>query len=354
MNLAHPDSVNLALGELGFDMPQFLREKAIEIITSATAVYTPNAGLLETREAIVAAYYPASCPDRICVCNGAEEAIFITLFSILNPGDLVAIPDPDYTAYPAICKMLDAKVVRLPFAKDFHTIDWDVWERTFECGVKALVLSNPSNPSGFALDHHSAQKLADICDRNGVIIIVDEIYSMLYFDSSHVSLDQYTSNLFVINGLSKSHCMSGWRLGWVNAPPSMPASLIKAKQYISTCSNWLAQKLAVFALSPEGLDSVKPIYAQLFENRQLAIDLLKKRTDDPASLNIPSATPYLMLKLKADDLATAASLAKKGVLTACGRAFGDSGLDWLRINVAIDKALLDKALRILTDELYPH
>ncbi|MDZ4183074.1 MAG: pyridoxal phosphate-dependent aminotransferase, partial [Candidatus Cloacimonadaceae bacterium] len=177
MNLAPPDAINLALGELGFPMPEFLREQAIKLLRDANPVYTPNAGLSETRTAIAEHYYPGASIDRICVTNGAEEAIFITLFALINPGDKVAIPDPDYTAYPAICQMLEAKNVRLPFREDFHSIDWDVWEQILSGGVKALILSNPSNPSGFTLDEASAQKLAEICDRHQVAIIVDEIYS---------------------------------------------------------------------------------------------------------------------------------------------------------------------------------
>lgn len=354
MNLAPPDAINLALGELGFPMPEFLRQQAIQLLRDADPVYTPNAGLSETRAAIAEHYYPGSSLERICVTNGAEEAIFITLFALINPGDKVAIPDPDYTAYPAICQMLEAKIVRLPFMDDFHSIDWDLWERLLSAGVKALVLSNPSNPSGFTLDEFSAQKLAEICDRHSVAIIVDEIYSKLYFDKHHVSLYKHMPNIFTINGLSKSHCLSGWRLGWVFAPLEMMPSIIKAKQYISTCSNWLSQKLAGFALSPQGMLAVDSILERLTHNRQIALDHLLSHIDEPDMINVPIATPYLMIKHPKDDLAVAAALAEKGVLTVPGRAFGDSGSNWLRINYAIDKALLEKALRIVTDELYIH
>ncbi|NMD13483.1 MAG: aminotransferase class I/II-fold pyridoxal phosphate-dependent enzyme, partial [Candidatus Cloacimonetes bacterium] len=104
-------AVNLALGELGFPLPDVLRQKAIALLQEGTPVYTPNAGLPELRRAI-SLLYPGSSPDNVCVCNGAEEAIFVALLTLLEPGDRMAVPDPDYSAYPNIGRIMGADIVR--------------------------------------------------------------------------------------------------------------------------------------------------------------------------------------------------------------------------------------------------
>jgi aspartate/methionine/tyrosine aminotransferase len=350
MQSAPPDAINLALGELRFELPDLLRRKALEILKTGTPVYTPNAGTIGLREAIAA--YQGNCKaDDVCVSNGAEEAIFITLLSLLNPGDRVAIPDPDYPAYPAIVNLLEAEVVRLPFNKDFSTIDWDEWDRLLGSGIKAVVLSSPSNPSGFTYSPVQQQRLESLCRKHHATLIVDEIYRNLCFTGEPCSWNVKTDIVFLVGGLSKSHCMSGWRLGWVVAPPYLSASLVKARQYVSTCSNWLSQHLAEFALSSEGMAAAEAVRNELHSRRDLCRDFFSSLK---AEVHIPDATPYLLLKVEGDDAEAAYSLARKGVLTVPGSSFGEVTKGWLRMNYAVPELELAKALGIIRDELHLH
>ncbi len=352
MQIAPPDAINLALGELGYALPATLRDKAIELLRDSTPVYTPNAGLPALREAI-AAQYPGSGESLVCVCNGVEEAAFVTLLSLLDPGDTVAIPDPDYTAYPAICKILEANVLRLPFESDLSTVDWGRWESLLAPDVKALLLSHPSNPCGHVFSEVEADRLKDLCRRNGILLIVDEIYARLYFSSRPASFwdPAAADGLIMLGGLSKSHCMSGWRLGWVLAPPGISGSIVKTRQYVSTCSNWLSQKLAEFALSAQGLEAADEVLCQLKASRSVVIQSWGALAE---RVILPQASPYLILRVGGDEVAVASQLAARGVITVPGNAFGEVAKGWLRINYAVPQPKLERALEIITDELHLH
>lgn len=345
---APPGAINLALGELGFPLPEILRQKALKLLREATPVYTPNAGIPELREAI-ANLYPGCDPESVCVCNGVEEAIFVSMLTLLDPGDKVAIPDPDYPAYPAIAKILDCEVIRLPFADDLLSVDWNVWESLLKSGVKALILSHPSNPCGHIFSAEEVERLVNICEASGITLIVDEIYGSLAFEGSVPSFYGHTRNLFVLGGLSKSHCMSGWRIGWTVSPPELASAVIKARQYVSTCSNWLSQHLAVFALSESGSVAAVDVLEQLKTSRKLALRMLEPYRKD---LLVPTATPYLMLRVKGDDLQLCRNLASKGVICVPGRAFGAASQGWIRLNIAVPPNKLETALRTIINELY--
>lgn len=346
MQAAPEGAINLALGELGFPMPQALKEAATRLLMDGNPCYTPNAGLPETREAIANTYSEIS-PNQICVCNGAEEALYISLAALINSDDLIAIPDPDYTAYPSLCSMFGANVCRLPFLKAFIGIDWDRWENILKSGVKAVLLSSPSNPSGFTFSEQDAQSFGDLCNRYGVMVIVDEIYASLYFRKAPISLQSYVKRLIRIGGLSKSHCLSGWRIGWIIAPEEIMPSMIKAKQYISTCSHWLSQKLTVAAISDPAITA--SIRQLLTANHDYIESLLQHKLPSFAiNAHIPDASPYIMLKThNPDDLHIAEQLANAGVITVPGRAFGESGKGWIRLNIGVEISLLKRSIEIL-------
>jgi aspartate/methionine/tyrosine aminotransferase len=347
MENAPANAINMALGELGFAMPKYLKEQASQVLLSGHPAYTPNAGLRNAREAVADQYYVDY--SNVCLCNGAEEAIYISLMASVNPKDSIAIPDPDYTAYPTLAKMFGANVIRLPFRDDFVTIDWDKWSHILSSGVKLLLLSSPSNPTGFSFNDSDAARLAELCNRFGIKVIIDEIYANLYFKQAPKGLHNSMERLIRIGGLSKSHCLSGWRIGWIIAPESIITSMTKAKQYISTCSHWLSQMLLPHALSPTGMQEAEAIRQRLYScqlrfSKAFSTNLPQGIT----AMHTPNATPYIMLKVQnADDMAYAAALAKHGLISVPGRAFGCISSGWIRLNIGIEEELLDRAIQIL-------
>lgn len=345
-------ATNLALGELSYELPHSLKHEAQRLLEEQTPRYTPNAGLFELREQI-AALYPGSGHEQVIVTNGAQEAIFLSLFSIINPGDVVAVMEPDYPAFMSILQLLGAKTIRIPLNKDLSSIDWQKHSNLLNNEAKALLLSSPNNPSGFFLKESDAQYLQTICSNSGLTVIVDETYRGLCFAGSPETLVGRVENLFIIGSLSKTHSMSGFRLGWVLAPDGCVATLTKAKQYVSTCASSLAQNLAIFALGQQGKAAADKVFIQLLESRGAALAFLKANWPDDA-LHIPQATPYIMLHCGKNDVDLAFKLASMKVITTPGSAFGTNTAQSLRINYAFQNEVLIPALQIITNELYPH
>ncbi len=332
-----PDAINLALGELGFSFPEILANHARDLLIAPKPAYTANAGLIELRQRIARDYGTgANC---VCVCNGAEEALYIAMQALIEPGDIVAIPDPDYPAYPALAGLASAEVIRLPFEPDFCNIEWDIWRCKLK-GVKALLMSSPSNPSGYCISREDSVRLAEITRQTGTVLIVDEIYREVYCEQPELPDWNQFDRLIRIGGVSKSHLMSGWRIGWIQAPESFINSAIKLKQYISTCPPWLSQKLALYALDcPEVPEDVR---TQMRENHTYL-----KHAFASHQIHLPQASPYALLKVT-DGLKQAEEYLRQGVITVPGIAFGNSTKEYVRINFAVERELLRRALgRIL-------
>lgn len=331
---APSDSINLALGELAFPFPRQLADQVISLMAKPKPAYTPNAGNPDLRAKIALSHNAHA--ENICICNGAEEALYISLQALVNPGDLVAIPDPDYPAYPTLAHLAGADVIRLPLGTDFQSIDWDLWETSLK-KAKAILMSHPSNPTGFCFEESGIERLCNILNKHDIILIVDTIYSEVYTEMPYYPDYQCVRRCVVIGGLSKSHLMSGWRIGWIYADNQVIRAATKLKQYISTCSAWISQELALYALDHAEIPLL--IQTQLKENQGLVREFLNKK-----ELHIPSSTPYIMIKANEPDREVKAYLAR-GVITLCGSAFGSVSKDWIRINYAVDSALLRKALK---------
>jgi len=330
---APADSINLALGELAFPFPEVLSERVIKLMKDAHPAYTPNAGTTELRAKVGERYHASA--DNVCICNGAEEALYISLQAFINPGDIIAIPDPDYPAYPVLAHLTGAEVSRLPFGDDFTSIDWELWENRLQ-SAKMLLMSHPSNPTGFCFDDSSFSKLCTIVNKHDIMLIVDEIYSDVYINKPYQPDYNKVKHCIRINGLSKSHLMSGWRIGWIFAEPDVILTATKLKQYISTCPVWISQKLALFALDQEDIPVM--IRENLRQNQNLAVKMLGL-----SILHVPSCTPYLMIKVLQAEAQVKTYIAQ-GVITIPGSAFGSVSQDWIRINYAIEYNLLRKAL----------
>ncbi len=345
-------STNLALGELSYELPSSLKEEAIRLLQEHTPRYTPNAGLAQLRERI-ASLSPDTSFSQVLVSNGAQEALFLCLFATINPGDVVAVLDPDYPAYNSILKLLGAKVLRVCMSKDLRQIDWERSHDLLLNQAKALIFSSPNNPSGYFLKSKDLDFLEALCSKTSLMVIVDETYRGLCFAGSPETLVNRVQNLCLIGSLSKTHCMSGFRLGWAVTPKKLSDTLTKAKQYVSTCASSLAQSLAIFALGDLGKSAADKVFIQLLESRGAALTYLKPNWPQEA-IHIPDATPYLLLKTDEDDLSLAQKLAKSKVITTPGSAFGNCCTGMLRINYALKPQILIPALETITNVLYPH
>jgi len=347
LDSASPNSINLGLGEIQFPPPRFLIDRAKLILEKKLLGYTPNAGLKKLQKSICS-YYNVDLDENVCLTNGAEEALFATFFSYLNPGDEVIIADPTFLAYRSIAEMLGAKVVTfdLDYSNNF-CLDINSFINAFSSKTKLVVLNNPSNPMGTCFNDNEIALIVRICTKKKVLLVVDEVYRELFIGERPETFLKYEADVLCISSLSKSHCLSGWRLGWViSNQKKLIEPIIKVHQYVATCAPALSQEVAVSALTREGMRESEKIRVQLLRNRELAFDLL---TDINILPN--NSLPYLFVQIEEDDVESALNLAKLGVLVIPGSAFGRNANGWIRINLGMEKNILSRGLKIFRSYL---
>ena len=340
-----PNSINLGLGEIQFPTPQIFLEYGKEVLDEGYIRYTPNAGLLELRETIAKYYEDQISSANICVTNGAEEAVFASIFCYVNPGEEVMLANPTFVAYETIIKMAQGIPVYFDLNPDAgFRLDKNSFLDKLSSKTKMIILNNPSNPLGIGFSEEEIDFILDICKKKNILLVVDEVYRELFLERRPTSILNKAENVIIISGLSKSHCMTGWRLGWaVTAKNELIKPIINAHQYISTCAPYVSQKVAVKALNKKGMESVKILREKLKQNRRMIFNFFSEELADFDIL--PNQfSPYLFVNVKSDDVEFAEKLSKKGVIVIPGSAFGSNGEKWIRISYALEPEKLKIAL----------
>jgi len=340
-------SINLGLGEIQFPTPKIISDKAIDVIKQQNIRYTPNAGLPDLQKAITN-YYNIKLNGNVCVTTGAEEAIFASLFSFVNPGDEVLIANPTYIAYKTIIKMLDAIVVEFDLNPELgFKLNQNDFSSKITSKTKVLLLNNPSNPTGKCFSEDEVNFMISKCIDNNILIIVDEIYRELFMKYKPMSFLEKRGKIIVISGLSKSHCMSGWRIGWAaSIDPDLIKPIIVSHQYICTCAPHISQEIAVTALSRKGMIAQNKIRKELIANRDFVLDQFKHFLPDISVLKNTSS-PYLFFNVAVDDITFTNEMLKQGLIVMPGSIFGSNGKQWIRLNYALDKKKLAKGIDII-------
>ncbi len=332
-------AINLGLGELKLPMHPFILDKGLEAIRRGDITYTPNAGLPPLRETI--ASYCGSNPENVCVTCGAEEAVFVALGTVVEPGDKVLIPDPGYPAYPNLVRYYGATPSSYIFdpKKNFRLDRASLEEHR---DARAIILCNPSNPLGTALDDEERGAILDFCRENDIWLIVDEVYRELYIETRPESFAGTDPRCIVISALSKSHAMTGWRLGWLHAETDVVQAATRIHQYAVTCAPRISQEVAVEMFSDEGWQVNQALRDTLNRNLGLVLKRLKGWT-----ILENRASPYLFVKVDGPDMDFAKALLKKGVITVPGSAFGDMSRSWIRISYGLPAHDLEEGIKRL-------
>ena len=229
-DLKSPSAIDLGMGELKFPTPQSLLERVKEHAAEWNLGYTPNEGLAELRELIAASSGLGVSPDQVCVTVGSEEAIFGLLMVIVSPGDEILVPDPGYPVYASIVKLSGGERVAYPLsAENSFGLRAEEIEKRLTPRTKAVIINSPNNPTGAVYPGEELRRLAAILDERQVLTISDEVYGEIAYEGRPDSIARYSSHFAVINSLSKTFSMTGWRLGWCIALPissgSSPASI---------------------------------------------------------------------------------------------------------------------------------
>ncbi|OFP44127.1 aromatic amino acid aminotransferase [Streptococcus sp. HMSC066E07] len=355
-----PGVLRLTLGEPDFTTPDHVKEAAKAAIDANESHYTGMSGLLALRQAasqfVKEKYNLSYDPEtEILVTIGATEALSATLTAILEEGDKVLLPAPAYPGYEPIVDLVGAEIVEIDTTENDFVLTPDMLEKAIlEQGnqLKAVILNYPANPTGVTYSREQMTALADVLKKYDVFVVCDEVYSELtYTDQPHVSIAEFLpEQTIVINGLSKSHAMTGWRLGFTFAPAAFTAQLIKSHQYLVTAANTMAQFAGVEALTA-GKDDAEPMKKEYIERRDYIIE---KMTELDFKIIKPDGAFYIFAKIPAgynqDSFAFLKDFAqKKAVAFIPGAAFGQYGEGYVRLSYAASMDTIKEAMKRLKE-----
>ncbi|MGT2865929.1 pyridoxal phosphate-dependent aminotransferase [Streptococcus fryi] len=350
-----PGILKLTLGEPDFNTPDHIKEAAKQAIDENHSHYTGMAGLPALRQAaadFVRDKYNLdyNAENEVLVTIGATEALSATLTAILEPGDKVLLPAPAYPGYEPIVNLVGAEIVEIDTRDNDFILTPDMLEKAIlEQGdsLKAVLLNYPTNPTGVTYSRQQIADLADVLRKYDVFVVSDEVYSELtYTDEPHVSIGEFLPRqTIVINGLSKSHAMTGWRVGFIFAPAFMTAQLIKSHQYLVTAATTSVQYAALAALTV-GKDDAKPMAQEYIKRRDYIVDELRQLG---FGIIKPDGAFYIFAKIPVkegqDSFAFLKKLAEEeAVAFIPGVAFGQYGEGYLRISYAASMETIKEAI----------
>jgi aminotransferase len=278
------DVISLCLGEPNFDTPPHIVEAAKEALDQGLTHYTPNAGMVELRQVVADKYerefgleYSA---DNVMITVGAMEALYLSLATIIDPGDEVIVPDPYFPSYVGQVTMLGGKVVPVPVREEnqFKLQAEDV-EKAITQKTKAILINSPSNPLGSMLEKEDLEALAQVAEGHNLIVLSDEVYEKIIYDgSSHFSIAQVPGmkeRTIIINSFSKTYAMTGWRVGYLLADEKIVEHMPKLQEGIAACVPAFVQKAAVAALTGDQ-EIVGKMVADYTRRRSILIDGLNQ------------------------------------------------------------------------------
>lgn len=338
---AGEDIILLSVGDPDFPTPGYITEHTVAAINRGRTHYSPPAGEFVLREAIAELETEITgrpfAPEQFVIFPGASAALYAVFSILLDPEDEVIVPEPMYAAYTSMFAAIGATIIPVPleppgFELDVEAVFGAVTERT-----RAVLVNTPGNPCGNLIGAATLKALAEGCRARNLWLVSDEVYSLITFDAPHWSLLRYEgdqSNLVVIDGLSKSHAMSGWRIGWAAAPPELVAGLIRFSSAALFGVNQFVQDGAAYALANDSEDVER--MRQEYERRR---DYAMKRLDAIGNLSYfrPRGGMFIMVdgrKICNEGEAFARLLLDEaGLSTIPGRGFGPSAATYVRMSL---------------------
>jgi len=354
---AGPDCLNLGLGEPSFPTPAPILAHVRDGLAEWKLGYTPNEGYRELRE-LVAARESAEAgvriaAERVIVTMGSEEALSVFLHAAVEPGDEVLIPDPGFPVYEMITKLTPGTAVRYPLRAEqrFRLKAADVLTRITD-RTRAVILNSPNNPTGAVYEEGELASLAAGLSGTGIYALADACYRALAFGPPPASIFGRCENAVQIGSLSKSHSMTGWRLGWIIVPAEIAATIAAYHQLSVICATSVSQRAAIFALSGGADAACAANLAELRRRRDWALAALHRHTGLKAAT--PEGAFYIFVEAAAECARAGGSLAlclrlieEEKVVVTPGAAFGPGGEGWLRISFANLPETIEEGLKRL-------
>jgi aminotransferase len=357
------DIISLGIGEPDFITPWNIRESAIYSLERGQTMYTSNKGMQSLREEI-ALYYKNHYnldydpENEILITVGVSEALDLALRAIINPGDEIIIPDPHYVAYPACAILAGARPAYLPVHEenDFK-INPDDLKDKINNNTKAVLFGYPANPTGSVMSYKELTAIADIVKQKDLLVISDEIYERLVYDTEPICFAQIPGmkdSSIILGGFSKSYAMTGWRVGYALARQEIIDAMTKIHQYTMLCAPIMAQTAALCALK-EGENDVKSMVADYNYRRKFMFNKLNE-------IGLPCSEPrgafYCFPSVKetgltSEEFATQLIYEEK-VAVVPGDAFGEYGEGYIRCCYATSLDEIEEAIGRMSNFIKNH
>lgn len=351
------DIVNFGVGEPDFDTPENIKEAAIKALREGFTKYTPVGGILPLKDAIIEKFRADNelqyTREEIIVSCGAKHSLYNIAQALFGPGDEVIIPSPYWVSYPAQVLLNDATPVFVKtFEDDSFMLRPEALEDAITDKTKALILNSPSNPTGLTYNRKSLEAIAEVVQRKNIYVISDEIYEKLVYDGAgHVSIASFSKEMrdktIVVNGLSKSHAMTGWRIGYAAGPSNVIKAMTKVQSQSTSNPTSIAQAAAVEALTgPQ--DFIKTMLEEFDRRRKYLVDELNSIPSvscvNPtgAFYAFPNTSSLYGGKIKNSSELAMYLLDEAKVALVPGDAFGDDS--FVRISYATSLEDIKKAV----------
>ena len=356
------DVISFGAGEPDFNTPQNIINAAIKAMEDGNTKYTNVNGILPLREAICKKFKDDNGliynPSQIVVSTGAKQSLANAFLAILNPGDEVIVPNPYWVSYPELIGLADGKAV---FVESNETSSYKFTKENLEKAVtektKAIILNTPNNPTGTIYSKEELMEIAEFAKKYNLIIVSDEMYEKLIYDGEeHVSIASVSDDAYertiVINGLSKSYAMTGWRLGYCGATEKISKLMTNIQSHMTSNVCSITQYAAVEALNgPQ--DKVKEMISEFERRRNYMVKTLEEMNN--LSIIKPQGAFYIMINIDkclgkeingekiTDSMDFSAKLLEhEKVAVIPGKAFG---LDnYVRVSYATSMELIEKGL----------
>ena len=340
--LGRDDVLPFWFGESDESTPAHIRDAAVRSLAEGETFYSHNLGVTELREALaryVGALHRPMTAERIAVTSSGVNALMLAMQTLVGAGEeVVAVVPvwPNLTAQPAI---LGAAVTRLALRMEQGAwrLDLDALRRGVTSATRVLLVNSPNNPTGWTLSRAEQQALLDHCRRTGTWIVADEVYERVFFAGapgacapSFLDIAEYDDRLLVVHSFSKSFLMTGWRLGWIVAPPGLTPDLAKLIEFNTSCAPVFVQRAALAALAQADA-TVAELVGRLKTCRDTLLPGLAALPGIAVAVPPGGLYAFFAVEGEPDSLALAKRLVTEaGLGLAPGAAFGPEGEGWLR------------------------
>ncbi|HBF34709.1 TPA: aspartate aminotransferase [Candidatus Sumerlaeota bacterium] len=333
------DPINLSIGQPDFDVPDPVKQSAIDAITQGKNRYTVTQGIPQIHQRLREEHAKHGySPEDILITSGVSGGIVLALLALCDPGDEILVPDPYFVMYKHLATLFGVTPRFVDTYPDFRLRE-EAIEAQITSKTKVIIINSPANPTGIATSDEELQMVARVAKKHDLYVLFDEIYACFNYNNAHASITKYYDKVLLLNGFSKSHAMTGWRLGYAMGPKDVIQEMTKLQQYTFVCAPAMAQWAGIAALDLP-MDATNEAYRR---KRDIIYDGLK----DKFNVQKPDGAFYIFPEAPGGNATEFVTKAiQNNVLIIPGNVFSERDTHF-RISFAATDETLYKGIEVL-------